>query len=184
MKISDVLAALDDIDAFDFTYKGAKIRLENQAGNLSENSRFFVAGFELGPRVLIHVESYRGDGFESAWEAWIDSMPEIEAAELPEAYQIDGKTFDEMARDEMKGDAPAYFSPEWHAYHEKLKGRAKELFDRACEDARESGNYPEIVEGYEMDSSGRVKSVGHYVWMNEADLDDIEIIRKDENPSE
>lgn len=192
MKLSDLLDFLDDPSAFDVLYKGKRVTYLNEAGAVSDSSRFFVAGFEFGASVLVHVESYRGDGFESAREAWIDSMPEIDKDEYPEAYSPGGKdrdlgSFDDIALAEMRDTWPSHGSPDWEAYREKYKARAHDLLSAAVDAAQNNeGEYPETVEGYEADSSGRIKSVGHYAWMNEADLDDIEIVRKAEveNPSE
>lgn len=185
MKLSDLVDFLDDPSQFEIHYKGSKVEYLNEAGSVSDSSRFFVAGFEFGASVLVHVESYRGDGFESAWTAWIDSMPEIEKDEYPEAYGLSrGESFHDMAWDEMRADCPNVFSEEGKAYVEKIRARGFTLLQRAEEDARNgNGEWPECIEGYEMDSSGNVKSVGHYAWMNEADLDEIEIVRKEENPS-
>lgn len=184
MKLSDVVEFLDDPSAFDILYKGSKVKYLNEAGSISDSSRFFVAGFEFGAHVLVHVESYRGDGFEAAWSTWIDSMPEIPADELVEAYGPQGTpdgSFIDMAHAEARGDNPPYGTQAWNDAMARIRARAKEMLD-ACVDAASgpsgNGEYPELIEGYEeKESGGGVVSVGHYAWMNEADLDDIEIVR-------
>lgn len=70
-----MLDFLDSPEDFNILYKGSKVAYLNEAGTPSDNSVFFIAGHKHGPTDLIHVESYRGDGFETAWEAWIDSCP-------------------------------------------------------------------------------------------------------------
>lgn len=186
MKLSDVLDLLDDPSAFEFHYKGSKVEFLNEAGSFSDSSQFFVAGFEFGAHVLVHVESYRGDGFESAWGAWIDESETIPESELIEAYQVDGDTPEDMARKEIARaeenegrDVPRYFSPEFNAHCQRVNARAVEILK-----SREDW---ELVEGYEYQSNFKgtgIVNVGHYAWMNEADLDEIEIVRKEENPSE
>lgn len=188
MKMSDLVDFLDDPSAFEIHYKGSKVEYLNEAGTISDSSRFFVAGFEFGAHVLVHVEAYHEDsGFETAYEVWIDSMPEIEKDEYVEAYGTDDGSFLDIAYAEIraKHETPVYSVADTEERFKGAKDRARELLDQAVEKARkEEGEWPECIEGYEMDSSGNVKSVGHYAWMNEADLDDIEIVRKEEKPSE
>lgn len=191
MKMSEVVDFIDDPDAFEFLYEGKKVEYLNGAGTVSDSSRFFVAGFEFGPSFLIHVEGYGSDtGFETAYEVWIDYMPEIEKEEYPEAYSPGGEdrekgSFEDIARDELTDEPRRWGTPQWDTYLAKLKTRARELLDQAVEKARnEDGEWPEIVEGYREDSSGKVKSVGHYECFSEANLDEIEIIGKKEKPSE
>lgn len=187
MKLSELVDFLDDPSEFEILYKGSKVKYLNEAGTISDSSRFFVAGFEFGAHVLVHVESYRnGEGFESAWSAWIDESETIPESELIEAYQVDGDTPEDMARKEIATaeenegrDVPRYFSPEFDAHCERVKARAIEIL--------KSRDDWDLVEGYEYQSNSSgtgIVSLGHCAWMNEADLDDIEIVRKEENPSE
>lgn len=183
MKLSDVVDFLDNPSAFEIRYKGSKVQYLNEAGTISDSSRFFVAGFEFGAHVLVHVESYRGEGFEAAYEAWIDSLPEIEKDEYVEAYGTDDGSFLDIAYAEIRArhETPVYTVADTEERFKGARDRARELLNQAVEKAQnEDGEYPEIVEGYREDSSGKVKSLGHYEWMNEADLDDIEIVRKEE----
>jgi len=42
-------------------------------------------------------------------------------------------------------------------------------------------DYPELIEGYEMQdncSGTGIVNVGHYSWMNEADLSQVDVSRK------
>jgi hypothetical protein len=181
MKMSDLLAFLAKPSDFDLTYEGKAINYLNEAGGAAgEDSCFFVAGFEFGPSTLVHVESFRGDGFEAAYEAWIDDMPVVADEELVEAYtpatNNNYDSFYDLACNEI--EAPAVNYP-WEEYRAKRLVRAKELMSAAFDAAHEqTGEYPELVEGYVHNSSGGVVDVGHYAQMHEADLDQIEIVRK------
>lgn len=178
MKMSDLLGFIESPEDFDILYQGHKVTYLNEAGSVTKDSKFFAAGFEFGAQVIVHVEGYRGDGFEAAYETWIDSLPEIEKEEYVEAYapRSDSESFYQLACDEI--EAPAVNYP-WNEYREKRLARARELLDAAVEAARDgNGEWPELIEGYREDSSSQVKSLGHYEWMHEADLEEIEIVRK------
>ena len=110
-------------------------------------------------------------------------MPEIEKNEYVEVYapNSESDSFYDLAC--AKIEAPAVNYP-WNEYREKRLARARELLDAAIERARNSEtDYPVLIEGYEEDSSGRVKNVGYYAWMNEADLDEIELVKKSSDDS-
>jgi hypothetical protein len=173
MKMSDLLGFIEKPEDFDILYQGHKVTYLNEAGNVTEDSKFFAAGFEFGAHVIVHVEAYRGDdGFETAYEAWIDSLPEIEKEEyLDIAYaEVRAKHVD---------DPPVYSVKDREERYKGVRDRAQALLDAAVEAARDgNGEWPELIEGYRVDSSGEVKSLGHYEWMHEADLEEIEIVRK------
>lgn len=168
---------------FEVFYKGQKVEYLNEAGRLEwDTSKFFVAGFEFGASVLVHVESYRGDGFETAWAAWLDSMDPIPDSEIVEAYapDRDSDSFDGIAIGEAKTEGLCPFSEAWRAEMDRAHARARDALDAQVEKASQGlCDYPEIVEGYEMRDDGRIVSLGHYAWMNEADLEDIEIISRE-----
>jgi len=186
-----VLAAAIDLDAFEFFLGDSErpLRFLNDAGSLDSTSVFFLAGHEFGPTALIHVNAYRrGDGFDSAYEAWIDDMKEIGKSELPEAYSdprdAEGRTFDDIARDMLYtgGDPypPSGKTEDIDAWLLRKETLALRLLQECADAARDNvdGQYPEIVEGYREDNSGNVKDVGHYESFCEADLDTISIRAK------
>lgn len=183
MLLSDVCDFIDSPEGFKLLYKEHEVVYLNQAGAISDCSRFYVAGHEFGPTHLIHVEAYHGDGYQSAWEEWIDESPTIEEDELVEAYGLDGESFIDQAHAKARGDNPPYGTPGWDEAMKKIRGHAKLLLKQAGDRAQEGlGEYPDLIEGYEhqSNSSGTgVVSVGHYAWMNEADLEDVEIVRKE-----
>ncbi len=183
MKLSELVGFIEKPEDFDILVGGHKVEYLNDACRIDDDSRFFVAGHEFGATHLIHVESHR-EGYEAAWGLWIDESPTIPEDELTEAYGVDGESFDDLARAELespKGCGGAGVA--WDEYHAKVKARAKELLSLAGDKARdEDGEYPELIEGYENqdNASGTgIVDVGHYSWMNEADLDDVEIIRRE-----
>jgi len=183
MKLSDLLLALESPEKFAWidTSNDRENVLEfiNEAGSFSDSSRFFLGGFEFGPDVLVHVEGgYRGDGFEAAYEAWIDSMPTIPDEELVEAYGMPGKgSFLDEALDAARPTAPNYFGAENVAWSKAYHDAARKAFDAAFEAAQDTGDYPEIIEDYQQNSNGGVVDVGHYQCFQEADLDCIELRR-------
>lgn len=185
LHLGALLAFQDDSDAFEPIYtddygREHTLRYLDENGTIDDNSVFYVAGFEHGPHVLIHIAAYgSGDGFEAAWAAWIDSLPTIPKEELPEAYQnADGESFDDLARAKLNetDPCPNYWEREaWDAWHAKKSALASELL--ASYGASEEGVYPDLVEGYEY-SNGEVKDVGHYAWMSAVDAESIRFVRK------
>lgn len=186
MKMSDLINFLTNPEDFTLLYKGQKVKFQNEAGRIDENSRFFAAGFEFGAHVIVCVESYRsGDGFSTAWEAWIDNSPTIPDEELIEAYSPgNGKgSFLDEAIEAFRSTLHRWTDEDWKV----IRSDARKALDAAVEQAKTSGNYPDLVEGYEMQSNCTgtgIVSLGHYAWMHEAELDELEIVRKEENPSE
>ncbi len=186
MKLSDLLAFLESPDGFDILYQGKKVEYLNEAGSPSDDSKFFVAGHEFGATTLVHVEAYgRGDGFESAYGAWIDSCETIPESELVEAYGPPGSpngSFLDMAYAESRENGARYGSPEWDAQIAKDHERAKEMMDAAVAAAIESGDdYPDLIEGYRQQDNASGTGIvdeGHYASFCEADPDDIELVRK------
>jgi hypothetical protein len=180
-----ILAAATDLDSVDFFLSDSDrpLTLINEAGSLSDTSAFFLAGFEFGPSWIIHVDAYRGAGFEPAYEAWVDALPEIDAEDLPEAYtdprDEENRTFDDIARERMHTakPCPQYHEREaWESYQAERKALAKRLLEECVEAARANcEDWPEVAEGYREDSNGRVKDLGHYENFYEADLAEIEV---------
>jgi hypothetical protein len=178
MTLADAINVFEETDAFTFAVKHdgrdpVTVELLDESGLSSNPDSFFVAGFEFGPHVLIHARS-----FESAWEAWVDDMPTIPECELIEAYGIVDDYRDEYvaAHPIPSGAGDAFHA--WHAFYVACNVRLRELGDKA----QAGGNdYPELIEGYEMQSncSGTgIVSMGHYAWMNEIDPSEIVIVRK------
>lgn len=180
-----VLAAAVDLDSVEFFLANSErpLTLINEAGSLSDTSAFFLAGFEFGPSWLVHVDAHRGDGFEPAYEAWIDSLPEIDADDLPDAYtdprDKENRTFDDIARERLLAEKPCPYYWErdaWDAWHVEKRELAKRLLDE-CVSAAQANceDWPEVAEGYREDSDGKVKDVGHYESFYAADLSEIEV---------
>lgn len=187
MILADVMDFLKAPEDFDISHNGRKVEYLNEEGTPSDNSAFFLAGHEFGASVLVHIRAYRGDGFETAYGAWIDSCPTIPEKELVEAYgpaDRCGGSFLDVAHAELSEINAPYGSEAWYALVAKIHARAKELLDEAETEARDGGgNYPGLIEGYRMQdncSGTGVVSVGDYEWMREADLSEIEIVRKAE----
>lgn len=184
MKLADLVGFLENPEEYEITYRGQSVpHYLNDACRIDSDSKFFVAGHEFGATHLIHVEAYRGKGFEAAWGLWIDESPTIPEEELIEAYGIEGESFQDLARAEMV-KAPNYWEREaWDAWHVAKNERAKAMLDKAAQDASDGlCDYPELIEGYENqdNSSGTgIVDVGHYAWMHEADLDEVVITRKE-----
>ncbi len=180
MKMSEVLAFIADPSAFELIYQGHKVKYLNEAGNVTEDSKFFAAGFEFGAHVIVHVEAYHDDcGFEAAYEAWIDSLPEIEKDEYTEAYAPDSDSDSFKAITIAETPAPAWGSPAWAVWSAEVDAKAEAALDAAVDAARDgNGEWPALIEGYREDSSGKVKSLGHYECFHEADLEELEIVRR------
>lgn len=133
-----------------------------------------MAGFEFGPSVVVHVHSYR-EGYEQAWGAWLDSMTPIPDEELIEAYARDGNSGSFL--DDAINAYPGRGEGRWtDADWATIKANARVSLNAAVDAAEESGDYPEVVEGYEMRDDGQIVSLGHYAGMSEADLEDLEIV--------
>lgn len=180
MNLADARPLVDSFKGVEVLYKGKVMHFINDAGDLSSDSRFYCAGFEFGPSWVIHVQAYSGDGFEEAYELWVDELPEIDRDDYTEAYAVpgdeDGRSFYELACSQI--EAPAVNYP-WEEHRAKRLSLARELLDAAVEKAREGdGDYPEIIERYREDSSGRVKNLGHYECFFEADDEDISFVAK------
>lgn len=191
MKLSDLLAFIETPTDFDLLYRGNRVGYLNEDGAaFDDDAKFFIASNDAYGEdlVLIHVQAYRGDGFEPAYEQWIDSMPTVEADDLPDAYLVPGaesyQTFDDLARESMP-DMPKseygntlYTGPEADAWSAQKKALAAKLLKEAFDAAQATGNYPSEAEGYRMNSSGEIVDVGHYENIREADLDEVTIVRK------
>ena len=180
MKLSELIGFLTEPEKYTITYRGHEVKYLNEACTYDDDSRFFVAGHEFGATHLIHVESRR-EGFEQAWGLWIDESPTIPEKELIEAYcpSHDKGSFLDEAIDAYPGRGEGRWTDEDWA---KIRENARKALADADDSARnEDGEYPELVEGYEHqdNASGTgIVDVGHYAWMNEADLDDVEITLK------
>jgi len=174
MNLADILDFIDDPSKFTLTVDGHEVKFQDEYGlSCGSNGEFFVAGHEFGASVLIHADS-----FESAWEAWIDECETIPESELPEAYGVPDS--DEM---HMWRKSNGHLrNEEWSKAYDAECARIL----RAWGDAADAGEreYPELIEGYEMQSncSGTgIVDVGHYAWMNEADLSKVEVTRKEKS---
>ena len=169
--LEDVLAFLEDPKTCTLEYDGHAVTFQDEAGlSASGNESWFIAGFEFGPQVLIHSRSY-GD----AWEAWVDESKTIPEEELPEAYGIDETP--EMAAWKESHPAPQYggAGSAWDEWVKAKNAEAMRILQQWDEDARARTreDYPELVEGYEMQSNCTgtgIVDMGHYAWMNKADL--------------
>ncbi len=183
MKLSELQAVIEGknlVWSYDgHTIAADQVLLENSITD--EDTVWYVAGFEFGPSWLIAVPAYRGsDGFESAWEAWVDAMPTIPESELIEAYGPDsgehrGTSFYDLAFDEARENAPRCFTPEWDAYHAAIRATAERMLK---EYGSEGQQYPDLIEGYEHQSNASgtgIVSMGHYASMHEADPELVEI---------
>ena len=174
--LADVIEFIDDPSAFQLEHNGHEIAFQDDHGlSCGSNGEFFLAGHEFGATVLIHAR-----GYESAWEAWIDEQETIPESELPEAYGVPDS--DEIDAWKEANPAPHYGGSEWKAWCEAMHAEEVRIL-RAWGDAAqaEERDYPELIEGYEMQSncSGTgIVDVGHYSWMNEADLSEITLVRK------
>lgn len=97
MKLSEIVAFIEDPSQFQFTVRGESVKYLDESGSISDCSRFFVAGREFGAQYLIHVESYCRDGFSDAWSTFIDQLPVIDDGDLLEALRPedgDGESFE------------------------------------------------------------------------------------------
>lgn len=178
-RLADAIDLFEDSSQFVFTLKrehdSTEVEFQDESGLSGRNNdSFFVAGFN-GWQVLIHARS-----FEAAWEAWVDEMPTIPEDELIEAYGIED---DYRETFEASDPCPKYCEREaWDAWYVRFKAacraRLAELEDKARDGA---GEYPELIEGYEMQSSASgtgIVDMGHYASMIEIDPDEITVRRK------
>lgn len=181
MKLSDILTFLESPDKCQISYDGNTISPEHLIleGTISDSdTAFFVAGHEFGPSHLITVPAYRGDGFDAAWEAWVDSLNPIPKEELIEAYGPEGTpngSFLDEAHAAARGDGPPHYSPDWPAHIAAIHAAARKALEEYAIDGE---RYPDLIEGYEQQSNASgtgIVSMGHYASMHEADLSLIEI---------
>lgn len=182
MNLKDCIDLFDDASAFTFSVATADgqsvaVKFLDDSGLTSSGcDSFFVAGHEFGPHVLIHARS-----FESAWETWIDESATIDESELPEAYGVTDGPFADAYRKEHP--LPSGAGDAFQAWHGAFTAACLAELRRsgAAADAGE-GDYPELVEGYEMQSNASgtgIVDVGHHAWMNEVDPADVTIERKE-----
>ena len=173
--LSEILDFIEKPGYFDVSYDGLEVKFQDEYGlSCGSNAEWFVAGHEFGPSVLIHAQS-----FEDAWGAWIDEASTIPENEVFEAYGVDDS--EEMASWREAHPIASYFGPEYDTWAAARLVEARRILcdweDKARAGERE---YPELIEGYEMQSncSGTgIVDVGNS-WMNEADLDKVEVTRK------
>ena len=191
MKLKDLRDFLAEPADFEVLYKGKRLHYLNEAGSFdADSSVFYVAGHEFGPHTLIHVTAYgQRDGFEPAYEAWIDSMPVCDETEVLEAYapDDDSESFYDLAGDALDSERPKsgygnflYSGDAWEAWQAKRNALARTMLDEHVEKAREGtgDDYPHLIEGYRENSNGGVVDIGHYENMHEAEEGDIEFVRK------
>ena len=167
--LAEVLGFIDDPSEYEITIDGHAITFIDDYGlSCGTNGEFFVIGHEFGASHLVHAR-----GFESAWEAWLDEQETIPESELPEAYGLE----DDFRREYQEKDS----APQWHEKEAYAAWRAR--FDAACvAELRREGAEHELIEGYEYQSNFTgtgIVDVGHYTWCNEADLDKVEITKKE-----
>ena len=181
MNLADILDFIDDPSKFTLTVDGHEVKFQDEYGlSRGSNGEFFVAGHEFGATVLIHAS-----GFDSAWEAWIDERETIPESELPEAYGVDDMP--EMAAWKEVNPYPRHCGagPEFQAWADRKNAEAMRILQARERAARESdGEYPDLIEGYEYQSNASgtgIVDVGHYAWMNEADLSKVEVTRKEKS---
>jgi hypothetical protein len=177
-KLSEILDFIEDPTAFEISYDGHTVAFQDEYGlSCGSNGEWFVAGQEFGPTVLIHARS-----FESAWEAWIDESPTIPESEVPEAYGVDDS--EEMITWREAHPITTYCGPEYDTWSAAWLVEAERILGAWVDKARnEERDYPELIEGYEMQSnfSGTgIVYVGDHSWVHEACLDLVEISRKEE----
>jgi hypothetical protein len=179
MTLADILGFIDKPSDYTIEVDGHEVALLDEYGmSCGSNAEWFVCGHEFGATHIIHASSY-----SDAWDAWIDELPTIPEEELIEAYAPSNESgsFLDEAIDAYPGRGEGRWTDDDWA---TIKANAKRALDAMVEAAsgpQGTGDYPEIVEGYEMQSncSGTgIVDVGHYAWMNEADLSKVTIARK------
>jgi hypothetical protein len=176
MNLADILDFIDDPSKFVLTVDGHEVKFHDDYGlSCGSNGEFFVAGHEFGACVLIHASS-----FDSAWETWIDESETIPESEVAEAYGVPDS--DEIKAWQELNPFPGAFSESYGAWRDSKDAEEKRIL-KSWGDAAQAGEreYPEVIEGYECQSNASgtgIVDVGHYAWMNEADLSKVEIVRK------
>jgi|HubBroStandDraft_2_1064218.scaffolds.fasta_scaffold82564_3 hypothetical protein len=174
MNLADILDFIDDPSKFTLTVDGHEVKFQDEYGlSCGSNAEFFVAGHEFDATVLIHAI-----GFDSAWGAWIDECETIQESELPEAYGVPDS-----------GEMHAWRTANGHLCGEewsKAYDAEGARILRAWADAADVGEreHPDLIEGYEYQSNASgtgIVNVGQYAWMNEADLSEVDVTRKEEN---
>jgi hypothetical protein len=177
MILQDLLDFIDRNDDFELEYDGHKVTFYDDYGiSCGSNAEWFVAGHEFGASFLIHACS-----FEAAWEVWIDESPTIPESELTEAYGVPDS--DEISTWREKNPVPPYHEREaWSAWFDAKHVEEKRILT-AWDDASRARerDYPGLIEGYEYQSNSSgtgIVDVGHYAWMNEADLSKVVVTRK------
>lgn len=185
MKVSTLRSIVDSTEKHTFTYEGKKLpHVILDAPITDEDTVLYVAGYEFGSPWLIAVTAHGSDdGFEAAWEAWIDALPTIPESELVEAYGPEGTpdgSFLDMAHDKARGVSGAnesqYGSSAWAAHIAAIHADAEAMF--AAYTKENQDEYPDLVEGYQQQSNSTgtgVVSLGHYVGFHKADLDLLEV---------
>lgn len=181
--LADILGFIDDPDKYRITIDGHEVKFIDDYGlSCGSNGEWFVAGHEFGPHVLVHASD-----FEGAWEAWIDESPTIPKEELIEAYSPGGDkgSFFDEAIDAYRSASASFQYGRWTDEDwAKIKASAKSALDAMASAAggpQGSDEYPEIVQGYELQSNASgtgIVDVGDYA-MNEADLSKVEVTRKE-----
>lgn len=180
MTLAIILGFIEDPDRYVIKCNDHEVKFIDDYGlSCGTNGSFFVVGNEFGATHLIHASSY-----EDAWDAWLDEQPTIAEDGLIEAYSPGNEkgSFLDEAIDVYPGRSEGRWTEEdWT----KIRASAKAALDAmasAASGPQGSGEYPELVEGYEFQSntSGTgVVDVGHYTTINEADLSQFEVTPKE-----
>jgi hypothetical protein len=174
--MADVLEFIDDPSMFKLAVDGHEVEFLDESGlSCGGNDEFFVCGHEFGATHLIHARS-----FEDAWEAWIDACSTIPASELPAAYGVSNSP--EIKVWKEANPSPGYRTPEWETWCDALRAKEFRILEAWGQAADDGGEYPELIEGYEMQSNASgtgIVNVGHYAWLDAADLSQVDISRKE-----
>jgi hypothetical protein len=141
----------------DSTLAGATVNGSNVAVYDDFGDNVYVYG-QYGPKLVIRAQSW-----EDAYNIAIDECTTIEPEDVPEAYGFDGWDSAGIKTEET-------YSPE----------TAKERFEAAMEAADETGEYPELLEGYTYQSNVTgtgIVAVGHHEWLRDVDeMTDVELV--------
>lgn len=175
---SDVIGFISDPENYIIRAGKDKVVFLDEYGlSCGKNANFYLFGNEYGATHLVHALS-----LEDAYGAVIDESPTIPEDELIEAYGIVDSYREEYEKTHPYPNTwQRYELTEWlKNYKIACRARLNEL----NEQGKETGNYPELVEGYQYQNNASfattgIVSVSDYMWQRGVDSSDITIEKKD-----
>lgn len=176
MSLKQAIDIVTNSERYDFyavdkhSERRTKVKFYNDGCDLGDED-FYLLGMEYGPTHLIQCR-----GESNAYEIWCDELPPVPMNEVHEAYNAFDRLVEFMEKKGHENDLRLrQFCFKWDDW----------FFAADTKNANETGAWDrwKLDEAYAQQSNSTdsgIVYVGHYAWINEADLDCIEVELKAE----